>query len=182
VNRQFSLIATAITFYTRIPLPGEMHSGEQQLNEATQWLPLMGVIVGAIAAALYAAIAVTVGTAVAAVGAMATGIALTGAFHEDGLADTADGVGGGWTVEQKLEIIKDSRVGSYGLITTVLVQLAVFASLVELYAAAGSVGVVVRALIVAHVVSRLAPVLVIAHGTYARADATSKVRPVSKGI
>ena len=66
---------------------------------------------------------------------MATGVILTGAMHEDGLADSADGLFGGWTVERRLEIMKDSRIGTYGMLALLLSGLARWAALTALIAA-----------------------------------------------
>jgi adenosylcobinamide-GDP ribazoletransferase len=102
---------------------------------------------------------------------------LTGAFHEDGLADVCDGFGGGWTVEQTLEIMKDSRSGAYGVVGLSL-ALLLKVSLV----AALPVAMAPAILVAAHAASRLMPVYAIAALPYVRADERSKTRPVSRGV
>ena len=83
--------------------------------------PLVGALVGgAGAAVLWAALALRVPPAIAAILALAATMALTGALHEDGLADMADGFGGGATPARKLEIMRDSRIGSYGTLALIL--------------------------------------------------------------
>ncbi|MFN3721787.1 MAG: adenosylcobinamide-GDP ribazoletransferase [Paracoccaceae bacterium] len=116
-------LASAFGLLTRLPFPQTRHHRPQA---CWAW-PLVGLVVGGLAAAvgwITMALGLPVGLAVAlmlAVGAMATG-----ALHEDGLADTADGLFGGWTRERRLEIMKDSHIGSYGTLALLLVTLAIW--------------------------------------------------------
>ncbi|MDJ0630941.1 MAG: adenosylcobinamide-GDP ribazoletransferase [Rhodobacter sp.] len=111
-------IATAFALLTRIPLPGAIP--DRGAAAAWAW-PLAGLAVGAAAAVTaLAAQALGLPPAVSAGIVLAATIAVTGALHEDGLADTADGFWGGWTRERRLDIMKDSRIGSYGVIALIL--------------------------------------------------------------
>lgn len=119
-------VAAALRFYSRLPvplLPGEsdLH-GRPDFTRMARAVPVAGAIIGGIGA-LGAALAYLVGLPPLACGLVAVGLLAlaTGAFHEDGLADTADGFGGGVTVERKLEIMKDSRIGTYGTIALIVV-------------------------------------------------------------
>lgn len=111
----------ALGLLTRLPLPGTPDMG-RGAQAAWAW-PLAGLAPGMLAAlTVWAASGLGAGLAAAlglAVSAMATG-----AMHEDGLADTADGFWGGWTLDRRLEIMKDSRIGTYGVIALILALLA----------------------------------------------------------
>jgi adenosylcobinamide-GDP ribazoletransferase len=110
--------------------------------------------------------------------AMVAGVLVTGAFHEDGLADTADGFGGGWTVEDKLRIMKDSRLGSYGALSLGLVLLLKWQLLVEL--ALYSPMAAVSALVAGHTLSRVVASSLIFSEQYVRDDDTSKSKPIAQ--
>jgi adenosylcobinamide-GDP ribazoletransferase len=119
-------VASGLGLLTRLPVVVDQPRGAEA---AWAW-PLVGVVVGGIAAmagALLMAIGVPV--TVASVGVIAVGAVVTGALHEDGLADTVDGFFGGWTKERRLEIMKDSHIGSYGVLALVLTVLARWAAL-----------------------------------------------------
>ena len=97
--------------------------------------PLVGAVVGAIGAAVFAAARLALPPVIAAILAITATILATGALHEDGLADTADGFGGGRTRDRKLEIMRDSRIGSYGALALMLslaLRVAALASLADL--------------------------------------------------
>ncbi len=107
-----SLVA-AFRFLTRLPVPGP-ETRMEDLAPAVGWFPLVGATVGFLTAGAYWAGRHLWTAPVAAVVAIAIGLLLTGGFHEDGLTDATDGLGGGWTKERVLEIMKDSRIGAYG--------------------------------------------------------------------
>jgi adenosylcobinamide-GDP ribazoletransferase len=122
-------LLSAFALLSRLPLPNHAGTGSRS---AWAW-PLVGAVLGALAAAVASAalwLGVTPGVTAALV--LATGALLTGGLHEDGLSDTADGLFGGWTKERRLEIMKDSRVGSYGVLALVLVTLARWSALTAL--------------------------------------------------
>ncbi|QIA08997.1 adenosylcobinamide-GDP ribazoletransferase [Draconibacterium halophilum] len=112
---------------------------------------------------------------VAVVLSMVATILLTGAFHEDGFADFCDGFGGGYTPERILEIMKDSRIGTYGTVGILFVLVAKFLSLMHLEPTR-----IPLILIAGHAISRVFPVLLIYSSKYARLDASSKTKPVGK--
>lgn len=168
---------SALSFYTRIPVPTFVHHSAETLNRGTKFLPLLGALVGAAAAGLFFLANLVFSVPVAVIISMITTILLTGAFHEDGFADTCDGLGGGWSVEDKLRIMKDSRVGSYGMIGMVMLLLLKYGLLVEI-----GKNRMIESLILAHLLSRVVPVFLIAVLPYVRLDETSKVKPVAKKI
>ncbi len=105
----------AISLCTRLPVGTSTAMGAGDVARAGWAFPLAGALIGVIAAAVYwLADHVHIPSISASVLALAAGVLLTGAMHEDGLADTADGLGGGRTREQKLEIMRDSRIGTFG--------------------------------------------------------------------
>ena len=128
-----------LRFYSRLPLP--VFAFETQphamldFSRAIAMLPVAGALLGCIGAlALLAAGALHLSPAIAATLAIATMVASTGAMHEDGLADTADGFGGGGSIARKLEIMKDSRIGAYGgaaLVLALLLRVEAVAALAE---------------------------------------------------
>ncbi|WP_084629849.1 adenosylcobinamide-GDP ribazoletransferase [Jannaschia aquimarina] len=119
---------SALMLLTRLPVRGR--PTDPAARAAWAW-PLVGLpIGGAVTLVLLGATAAGLGTGIAAALALATGIALTGALHEDGLADVADGFWGGFTPARRLEIMRDSRIGSYGTIALILSLLARWSLLV----------------------------------------------------
>ncbi len=119
-------LLSGFALLSRLPLPNHRGAGA---TSAWAW-PLVGAVLGALGAALASAalwLGVTPGVTAALV--LAFGAMLTGGLHEDGLSDTADGLYGGWTRERRLEIMKDSRVGSFGALALVLVTLARWSAL-----------------------------------------------------
>ncbi|QAU47911.1 adenosylcobinamide-GDP ribazoletransferase [Bradyrhizobium guangzhouense] len=111
----------AASFVTIVPVASSKPSGEGAVARATWALPVAGLLVGLAGAFVYK-VAIRVGLApnLAALLALAATTLITGALHEDGLADTADGLGGGRTRERKLAIMRDSRIGSYGVCALIL--------------------------------------------------------------
>jgi adenosylcobinamide-GDP ribazoletransferase len=111
----------AVSFVTILPVASSKPAGDGAIARATWALPVAGLVVG-LAGALVYAIASRFGLApnLAALLALAATALVTGALHEDGLADTADGLGGGRTRERKLEIMRDSRIGTYGVCALIL--------------------------------------------------------------
>jgi adenosylcobinamide-GDP ribazoletransferase len=142
------IIATAVL--TRLPI-GAAGGGDGAVAAAGWAFPLVGVGVGALsAAAFFAAQALGLSGRVAALLAVLAAIGVTGAFHEDGLADTVDGFGGGRTRDDKLRIMRDSRHGTFGI-------LALVAGIGLRTAALAAIGDPIHAglaLIAAHAVSR----------------------------
>ncbi|WP_419932932.1 adenosylcobinamide-GDP ribazoletransferase [Candidatus Poriferisodalis sp.] len=145
----------AWAFLTR--LPGGAHPPtERDLGRSVPWFPLVGAIVGALSGAVFWAVWQPLGAPLAAILAVATGVVVTGAFHEDGLADTADALGG-TTPEERREIMKDSRLGTFGTLALVLVTLVQVFAVMPLASRDA-----VIALVLAHGVGRALAVAVMA--------------------
>jgi len=178
---QLELFFTALGFFTRLPVPAWVPWSPERLNHAARYFPLVGAVVGAIGAASYLAFALVLPPALAVLLSMAVTLRATGAFHEDGWADTCDGLGGGWDKAQALTIMKDSRIGSYGAAGLTLMLLAKATALVELAAGGGDAQVAV-ALLVAHPLSRLASTSLIHTLAYVRENADAKSKPLARRL
>ncbi len=163
-------IRAAAAFLTRLPVGGRGHGGMAGLA-ATAWaFPVVGIAIGFAAGLVYAVasqLGITPG--LAAVFAVGGQVWLTGALHEDGLGDVADGFGGGATPEAKLEIMRDSRIGVYGVAALALT----LAARVVALAAIAEPAAVLGALIVAGAASRGAMVALMTGMAPARSDGLS---------
>ncbi len=175
MHRQSRLFFTALAFFTRIPCIAWAGTSEDDLNHAVRYFPLAGIIVGSAAAAVFWLADNILPQALAVLLSMSATLLLTGAFHEDGLADAVDGLGGGWSPEQILAIMKDSRVGSYGVVALVMVLLIKFQTLTALDA-----GLIPATLVAGHALSRFAAVLLIVLQDYVRE--TGKAKPLAQKI
>ena len=169
MKQELRLFFTALMFFTRIPCARWAGSSEDDLNRASRYFPWVGVIVGLVAASVYLAAKLVFPQEVAVLASMASTLWLTGAFHEDGLADAADGLGGGWEKEQVLTIMQDSRLGSYGALAMIMALLAKFQTLSHLTPA-----MIPAILITGHALSRFCAVLVISTQQYVRASGKAK--------
>jgi adenosylcobinamide-GDP ribazoletransferase len=139
---------TALQFLTRFPLPCLSYD-PADLSRAVIWFPLVGLLIGLGAAGIHALVARRLPPSLAVLATLIFLVMITGALHEDGLADTADGLGGGWTRERALEIMRDSRIGSYGAIALVLSMLGRFLLLSSLPGESFA-----RSIVAAHVLCR----------------------------
>jgi len=165
----------AFTFLTRLPLgPFALHD-PADLPRSAAYFPVVGLVVGLLGAAAYAVGARFWTPVLGAVLSTITTVLATGAFHEDALADALDGFGGGWSRDQILTIMKDSRVGSYALIGTVLAVAAKLAALTAIADTSDNVGVM-RALVAGHVLGRWSGTLLIRMLPYVR-PTNDSVRP-----
>ncbi len=112
--------AAAFQFLTRLPMP-PLPWDEGSLARALAYFPVVGLAAGAVAAGINSLLRPHLGALLAAAGVLVASVLLTGAFHEDALADAADGFGGGWDDrERTLAIFRDSRIGAYGGVALVL--------------------------------------------------------------
>jgi adenosylcobinamide-GDP ribazoletransferase len=171
--QQLRLFFIALQFFTRLPIPSWVGFEASWLQHASRYFPLVGCVVAAIAAGVYFAAALVLPAPVAAALSTAASIYLTGAFHEDGFADTCDGLGGGLSAnlprERVLEIMKDSRVGAYGAIGIVCMLAAKLSALAML-----PPRLAVGALFLAHPLSRLAAASLIWRLDYVRGEGKAK--------
>lgn len=134
--RPFAELVFALRFLTRLPVPFTRTMDMPPLAQSMRMFSLAGAIIGVmIAAVLVAGSMLLIPPLLVGIVTVALTMLVTGALHEDGLADTADGFGGGKTVERRLEIMRDSRIGSYGtlaLVTATGARAAAYADLLTL--------------------------------------------------
>ncbi len=158
----------AVVLLTRLPVPGA--DGARAAASAWAW-PIAGLIVGGLAGGLaWLALLVGLTPAMAAGLALGAGMVVTGALHEDGLADCADGFWGGHTAERRLEIMKDSRIGAYGVLALILVTGLKWLALTELIEA----GALWTAALLPSALSRGAMAGVMASLPFAREDGLAR--------
>jgi adenosylcobinamide-GDP ribazoletransferase len=153
----------AFRYLTILPLPRSRLAGD--LGRAAGWLPVVGLALGVCLALASLGVDRVVPPGVGAMLLIAVWAGLTGALHLDGLADTCDGLGGGWSRERALAIMRDARSGPYGVTAIALVlglKAAALASLPE--------GLAWRALVLAPTVARAGPLLLAALAPPARPD------------
>lgn len=197
----------ALQFFTRIPVTGRLADwagfSPELLRASAGHFPGVGLLVGVLTAAVYAFVQAmlpdtTFNPLVAAVLSTVASVMITGGFHEDGLADVADGLGGSYDAERALDIMKDSRVGAFGAMALVLALLAKVALLAILGSVEGApVGwlewaegdamlfdtwYICAALVCGHVVSRGLPLVLIALLPHVGDTASSKSKPLADQI
>jgi adenosylcobinamide-GDP ribazoletransferase len=174
---EIRLLLTAVQYFTRIRVPAWVGHAPERLTGAVRYFPAIGLVVGASGAAVMWLAALVLPSPLPAILSTAVTILMTGAIHEDGLADTCDGLGGGATRERALEIMKDPRIGVFGAIALILVLLLKIAtlSLLPLWTA-------MAALVAAHAFSRFGAVLVIFAGRYVGSADRSRSAPVVERV
>ena len=174
---EIRLLLTAMQYFTRIRVPAWVGHAPERLTGAVRYFPAIGLIVGASGAAVMWLAALVLPAPLPAILSTAVTLLMTGAIHEDGLADTADGLGGGATRERALEIMKDPRVGVFGAIALMLMLLLKIAtlSLMPLLTA-------MAALVAAHAFSRFCAVLVIFASRYVGSADRSRAAPVVEQV
>lgn len=170
---ELRLALLALQFLTRIPVPAWVGYSEAWLQQSARHFPLIGAMVGAVAAVTWHVSALWWPTTIAVLIAMASTLVLTGAFHEDGLADTFDALGGAVSRDKALAIMKDSRLGTYGVSALVCVLAIKAAALMALGAQAAP------AMLLAHTASRLTPLLLIRWLPYGGDIESAKAKPLA---
>jgi adenosylcobinamide-GDP ribazoletransferase len=161
----------ALRFMTIAPVPSSDAAARPDwLSRCAKYFPAVGICIGLVSAAVLLLAGAIWGPVVAALLAVAASIVVTGALHEDGLADTADGLGGGWNVEKRLAIMKDSRIGAYGTLALMFDIALRVTALAEMPLWNGA-----AALIAAHAAARITPAFVMNALPYAGDTAAMKV-------
>jgi adenosylcobinamide-GDP ribazoletransferase len=177
-DNPFSGLFVSLSFFSRLPLPASLRPDLEQsarLNAAAVWFPAAGVVIALLPALLYWLISGVLPSSVAAGIAIGAGILITGGLHEDGLADCADGLGGSGDRRKALEIMRDSRIGTYGVAALVFSILLRWLALASLPPGAGALG-----LIVAHSAGRASITTALAFSSYGREKGAGTV--VAGGI
>jgi adenosylcobinamide-GDP ribazoletransferase len=184
-KHEINIFFVALMFYSRLPCPKWLIHKPEYLNEATRYFPVVGWIVGGLSSVVLIALMLILPVSVALLGFMLMNILLTGAFHEDGFADVCDGFGGGWTAPKILEIMKDSRLGTYGTVG-ILFMLAfkfeLLRNLLNFFNTDFWLLEIVIFLISAHSVSRLLAATTLYTHSYVRENEDAKAKPLAKKI
>ncbi len=177
VKKEIKYFLTALSFFTRFPVGSAIDYSQESLNRCNRYFPLIGLITGGVAALSYLAFSLILPLSVSLLLSMLLTILFTGAFHEDGFADMCDGFGGGWRKEQILNIMKDSRIGTYGSIGLMGMLAAKYLSLYELR------HIELWAVMTAgHIISRTLAVTTMYSLEYVREDEASKSKPITKNL
>ena len=177
IKHEWILLLVAIQFLTRLPVPPFKHYDPQWLHESSRHFPAVGLLVGLLCAGVFWLGSLLFTPLVAAVLSTAFGIKLTGAFHEDGLADSCDGLGGGLTRERTLTIMKDSRLGTYGvlgLVSALLLKISLLTSM--------PIPMAVIALIIGHTASRLLCISLLSLLPYGGEIEHAKAKPMAQQL
>ena len=177
VAHELRLFFIALQFLSRVPVPRRVGFEPDWLNQSARYFPAVGTFIGAVAALVLWAASAVFPAAVAVGLSMASTLVLTGGFHEDGLADTGDALGGAVSRERALAIMKDSRIGSYGALTLLIVlglKAATLTAMPPLLA--------IPALLLAHTASRAAAVCLIRWLPYAGDIALAKAKPLARRV
>ena len=170
--RELQLFLCAVQFLTRVPTPALRGFQPDWISRSARYFPLVGLLVGGGCAAVFWAASLVWSGWLPALLAIAAGVLITGAFHEDGLADTADGLGGGTTIAKRLTIMKDSRIGTYGALALGLTLAIKAGALATLPAGLGA-----WSLVAAHGAGRGAAVLAMRALPYVGDAKTGKWKP-----
>lgn len=171
-------LAVALQFFTRLPMPRDLDPELDDLGHASPWFPIVGVIVGGVMAAMAMALShspLVPGAQLVII--LTLGVLLTGGFHEDGLADTLDGLGGGWTLEDKLRIMRDSRIGSYGALALILMFGWRAGAMLGMAPSMWPI-----ALILAHLLGRWSTLPLLLTMPYARMEEPGKAKPLVEAV
>jgi adenosylcobinamide-GDP ribazoletransferase len=182
MKEEIRIFFTALMFYTRIPCPTNIDHSPEYINKATRYFPLIGWIVGGISYLVFALSIFLFDINISALFSMVAGILVTGAFHEDGLADVFDGFGGGWTKTKILDIMKDSRVGAFGVIGLIFLFGLKFLALTGLIQKLDPSKhlLILLVFISYHALARLSAINIVFTSQYSREDETSKAKPIAK--
>ncbi len=177
MKKEFHIFLTAIMFFTRIPCPKWVDHNPEYLSKSAKYFSLVGIIVGSIGALIFYGFSFILSTEIALLLSIVATIYTTGAFHEDGFADVCDGLGGGWTKEKILLIMKDSRLGTYGVTGLILILAIKFLALRDV-----SLHLIPITIISGHSLSRFIATTLIYTHPYVRDTEDSKAKPAAKSI
>jgi adenosylcobinamide-GDP ribazoletransferase len=166
---------TALGYFTRVPVPRWVGYEPHYLNAAARYFPLVGALVGGFSALVYLAALRVFPAGVAVLLSMAASLLVTGAFHEDGLADCTDAFGGAYNRDDALRIMHDSRIGAFGAIALMIALALKWQTLAALPALRAA-----SLMIAAHAASRACAISYLATLDYVRAE--GKARPVAQRL
>jgi len=174
-KEQITLLRIATMFFTRIPVGAIQDYSDQKLSKSNRYFSSVGLLLALILAVFFYLFEGIFPSDLLAALLIAISLLLTGAFHEDGLADMADGIGGGYTKEKRLSIMKDSRIGTYGTVTLISCLLIKCYSLIFLIEA----NLLLPSLLLAYGLSRAVAASLIYDTPYVTEDSLSKSKPLA---
>ncbi|WP_151702470.1 adenosylcobinamide-GDP ribazoletransferase [Nitrincola alkalilacustris] len=165
----------ALGFLTRIPMLVRIDYSQSLMNQSSVYFPLVGLLLGAGYVGLYLLLSQLWSLPVCLLLVLIFHLWITGAFHEDGLADSIDALGGGYTVEKRLSIMKDSRIGTYGSVALIMalgLKLALWLSIDGL----------LIALLIVPAIARFTPLLLMHFMRYVTDPDSSRSKPVAESF
>ena len=177
-------LLNALMLYSRIPVPAPKEFCKEDTNRAMRHFVFVGWVVGLICGLVYIFLKPIFGTAIGVILALASGILATGAFHEDGFADTLDGFGGGRRDRQRiLDIMKDSHIGTYGVMGLIVLFALKAAALYALLSSKPFLSnhAAIITFVMYHSLARYSSGLVAVSSRYARTDGSGKLTPAENG-
>jgi adenosylcobinamide-GDP ribazoletransferase len=177
LKKEVQIFFAALMFFTRLPCPKWVKYSDEYQAACSRYFSLVGVIIGSIGGAVFYGCSLVFPFSLAVLLSMISTILVTGAFHEDGLADACDGFGGGWTKENILVIMKDSRLGTFGTVGLVSILSLKYCCLIQM-----APGMIVLSLISAHALSRFAASTLLYTLPYVRNGAEAKSKPAMQRI
>jgi adenosylcobinamide-GDP ribazoletransferase len=177
VRREATLLVVAVQFLTRFPVPSIPVYEAAWLVQSVRYFPLVGVLIGTVNVLIWRLAGHWLPPTLAVGLMLAASLLVTGAFHEDGFADSCDGFGGGMTPQRVLDIMQDSRIGAYGAIGIVMMLGLKWSGLVALPQTALPCMVVG-----AHMVSRWCATGLMWRLPYARIEGDAKSRAFAGGL
>ncbi|MFT5757493.1 MAG: adenosylcobinamide-GDP ribazoletransferase [Alteromonadaceae bacterium] len=175
LRHQLNLFYLALSFFSRIPVPKSSYYSPELLNQSGRYFSLVGIFLALILCLFYTLLSPYFSADVVVALIIIASLLLTGAFHEDGLTDMADGIGGGMTIEKRLLIMKDSRIGTYGAVTLCMALLLKWLTLTEL----AQHSLFISALVIGYGLSRAIAGSLIFDMLYVSDSDTSKSKPLA---
>jgi adenosylcobinamide-GDP ribazoletransferase len=177
MRHEWRLLCVALQYFTRVPVPTFAVFDTAWLSQSVRYFPVVGAIVGMIGAATLWLCAQFLPIPIAALFALAATVAITGAFHEDGLADSFDALGGHVTRERALAIMRDSRIGTYGAAALGIALLLRWQAIAAL-----PLWLAMAALVCAHAAARAGAASLMATLAYVRLEDDAKAKPVAQDL
>ncbi|MDN3548204.1 adenosylcobinamide-GDP ribazoletransferase [Mucilaginibacter aquaedulcis] len=181
MKKELQIFFTAVSYYTRIPVPALLPYSADFLNSSNRYITLIGWVVGAFSFSIFYLTNYIWGISIALILSIAASILFTGALHEDGFADVCDGFGGGFTKDRILEIMKDSSLGTYGTIGIVFIIALKFLALQQILNIAGNeFWILLLIFIVSNAISRFIAISLIYSYPYVGKEGVSKAKPATE--
>ncbi|CAK1711398.1 adenosylcobinamide-GDP ribazoletransferase [Vibrio crassostreae] len=175
VTYQWELFALAMGFFSRLPMPKNTPYSTERMNRSGRYFSTVGLLLGVLCGGVFLLLNTVLPSSIAIFLMMSFSLMLTGAFHEDGLTDMADGIGGGMTLERRLNIMKDSRIGTYGASALIMALLGKWVLLQELVSLTG----VFMVIVTSYTFSRAIAASLIYDMPYVSDLDTSKSKPLA---